>query len=101
MWSEHLPQCSTDRVEMVCSAPWETTSSKKPHELGGSLPRTSQPFRARALRNPLTHFRTPLHAELPDVRAFQEDRDLYELAVSDAKHVLQVALRLVAINAVA
>ncbi len=56
---------------------------------------------ARALRNPLTHFRTPLHAELPDVRAFQEDRDLYELAVSDAKHVLQVALRLVAINAVA
>ena len=56
---------------------------------------------ARALRNPLTHFRTPLHAELPDVRAFQEDRDPYELAESDAKHVLQVVLRLVAINAVA
>jgi hypothetical protein len=56
--------------------------------------------KARRLRNPLVHFRVPLHEDLPESRSFKEDRDPYEVVESDAKQILEVVFRLVAQNAV-
>ena len=56
---------------------------------------------ARDLRNPLTHFRRPMHEDLPDVRAFKEDREPTEVLEQDAKNVLAAVFKLVARNAVA
>lgn len=55
---------------------------------------------ARDLRNPLTHFRRPMHEDLPDVRAFRSDRLPDEVLEQDAMDVLQVVFKLVAHNAV-
>lgn len=56
--------------------------------------------KARRLRNPLLHFRTPLHEELPEARSFKEDREPNEVVEGDAKQILEVVFRLVARNAV-
>lgn len=54
---------------------------------------------ARKLRNPLVHFRTPLHAELPESRAFAEDCQPDAVLEADAKQILDAVFRLVARNA--
>jgi hypothetical protein len=56
--------------------------------------------RARTLRNPLVHFRTPLHDDLPESRAVRSDSQPYDIVEADAKHVLEAMFRLVAKNAV-
>lgn len=56
---------------------------------------------ARDLRNPLTHFRKPTHKNLPDMRAFREDRELDELLEQDAKSVLESVFRLIAKSVIA
>ncbi|HYE59140.1 MAG TPA: hypothetical protein VD948_11570 [Rhodothermales bacterium] len=56
--------------------------------------------KARRLRNPLMHFRAPLHEELPEVRSFKENREPHEVVESDAKHILESMFRLLAQNAV-
>jgi len=56
--------------------------------------------KARRLRNPLVHFRKPLHKDLPEFRAIQEERRPYEVIEDDAKHILMVVFHLVAQNAV-
>ncbi len=56
--------------------------------------------KARRLRNPLVHFRKPMHKDLPEFRAIQEEREPYEIIEDDAKHILQVMFRLVKENAV-
>jgi hypothetical protein len=56
--------------------------------------------KARKLRNPLVHFRTPLHAELPESRSFAEVREPHEVVETDAKAILEAVFRLVARNAV-
>lgn len=54
---------------------------------------------ARKLRNPLVHFRIPLHRDLPDARSIEQETDPYEVVEDDAKHILQVMFRLVSKNA--
>jgi hypothetical protein len=54
---------------------------------------------ARKLRNPLTHFRTPMHEELPESRAFHRESEPHEVVETDARHILEVAFRLVERNA--
>jgi hypothetical protein len=54
---------------------------------------------ARKLRNPLTHFRTPMHKELPEYRAFHRESEPHEVVETDARHILEVAFRLVERNA--
>jgi hypothetical protein len=56
--------------------------------------------RARSLRNPLIHFRTPMHEELPESRASREGTEPHEVVEGDARHILEVAFRLVERNAV-
>jgi hypothetical protein len=55
--------------------------------------------KARRLRNPLVHFRKPLHPEQPELRALMSGGRPYEIVESDAQHILEVAFRLVARNA--
>jgi hypothetical protein len=54
---------------------------------------------ARKLRNSLTHFRTPMHEDLPEYRAFHRESEPHEVVETDARHILEVALRLVERNA--
>jgi hypothetical protein len=54
---------------------------------------------ARKLRNPLTHFRTPMHEELPESRAFREGSEPHAVVEGDAKRILEVVFRLVERNA--
>lgn len=56
--------------------------------------------KARRLRNPLVHFRVPLHDDLPESRSFKEDCEPYEVVETDAKQILEVVFRLVARNGV-
>lgn len=56
---------------------------------------------ARKLRNPLVHFRTPMHEDLPEWRSFHQDKEPYEVIEHDAKQILQVVFRLVQRNAAA
>jgi hypothetical protein len=56
--------------------------------------------KVRKLRNPLTHFRTPMHEELPDFRAFCEGSEPHEVVEGDAKQILELVFRLVERNAV-
>jgi hypothetical protein len=56
--------------------------------------------KARCLRNPLVHFRKPLHKDSPEFRAVSDDRHPYEVVEDDAKHILGVMFRLVQRNAV-
>jgi hypothetical protein len=54
---------------------------------------------ARKLRNPLTHFNTPMHEELPESRALREGAEPYDVVEDDAKQILEVVFRLVERNA--
>ena len=54
---------------------------------------------ARKLRNPLAHFRTPMHEELPEWRAFHEGSEPHDVVESDARQILEVVFRLVERNA--
>ena len=56
--------------------------------------------KARKLRNPLTHFRTPMDEELPESRAFSEGSQPHEVVENDARQILEVVFRLVERNAV-
>lgn len=56
--------------------------------------------KARHMRNPLVHYRKPLHKELPESRAMREGRDPNEVLESDAKHILEAVFRIIALNAV-
>jgi hypothetical protein len=53
----------------------------------------------RKLRNRLTHFRTPMHEDLPESRAFHRESDPHEVVEADARQILEVAFRLVERNA--
>ncbi len=55
---------------------------------------------ARDLRNPLTHYRRPMHDDLPEMRAFGQRLHTSELLESDARAVLEAAFRLIALHAV-
>jgi hypothetical protein len=57
--------------------------------------------KARKLRNPLTHFRMPMHEEQLETRAFREGSEPHELAEGDARRILEVVFRLIERNAVA
>ncbi len=56
--------------------------------------------KARKLRNPLTHFRTPMHEELPESRASREGSEPHEMVEGDARQILEVVFRLVERNSV-
>lgn len=56
--------------------------------------------KARKLRNSLVHFRTPLHAGLPESRSFAEDCEPHEVVETDARQILEAVFRLIARNAV-
>ncbi|MES2681909.1 MAG: hypothetical protein V4650_00175 [Pseudomonadota bacterium] len=51
---------------------------------------------ARCLRNPLVHFRHPMHEDLPDTRAFYSESDPHRIVEADAEQILEVMFRLVA-----
>lgn len=55
--------------------------------------------KARRVRNPLPHFRTPLHEELPESRALRQESEPHEVVEEDAKQILEVVFRLVERNA--
>lgn len=55
--------------------------------------------RARRLRNPLVHFRRPLHHDLPERRSLEEEKDPYDIIEGDARHVIHVMFRLLERNA--
>jgi hypothetical protein len=57
--------------------------------------------KARKLRKPLTHFRTPMHEEQPDTRAFREGSEPHGVVEGDARQILEVVFRLIERNAVA
>ncbi len=56
--------------------------------------------KVRKLRNSLTHFRTPMHGELPESRAIREGSDPHEVVEGDARQILEVVFRLIERNAV-
>jgi hypothetical protein len=55
--------------------------------------------KVRKLRNPLTHFRTPMHEELPESRAFHRESEPLEVVEADARQILEAGFRLVERNA--
>lgn len=64
---------------------------------GWIQPREAKAFeRARTLRNPLVHFRRPLHDDLPEFRAVENGCQPYDILEMDAKHIIEVMFRLVA-----
>lgn len=50
--------------------------------------------RARQLRNPVTHFRKPLHEDIIDFRSVTDNVQPYSLLEEDARHVLLAVMRL-------
>ncbi|MDP3183185.1 MAG: hypothetical protein Q8M54_10270 [Desulfobaccales bacterium] len=56
--------------------------------------------KARRLRNPLVHFRKPGHKDSIELRAVQDERHPYNIIEDDAKHILNLVFRLVALNVV-
>jgi hypothetical protein len=56
--------------------------------------------KARRLRNVMVHFRKPMHIKSPEFRAIESECDPYTIIEDDAKHILEVAFRLLARNAV-
>ncbi len=56
--------------------------------------------RARALRNPVTHFRRPLHEDTVEYRAIQEREGPFRVIEQDAHHVMTVVINLLAKSAV-
>jgi hypothetical protein len=55
--------------------------------------------KARGLRNVMVHYRKPLHRDSPEFRAIEEGIDPYSIVEDDAKHIMEVAFRLLAKNA--
>ena len=55
--------------------------------------------RARSLRNPISHFRRPLHEETLEYRSATQGEIPYSMAEEDARNVMQAAFRLLARNA--
>ncbi|MFQ5853840.1 MAG: hypothetical protein ACE5JU_25050 [Candidatus Binatia bacterium] len=56
--------------------------------------------RARTLRNPVAHFRRPLHEGTIEYRAVQENEIPYAIIEQDARHAITVVMNLLAKNAV-
>lgn len=52
--------------------------------------------KARKLRNPLVHFCTPLHADLPESRSFAQDCEPHEVVETDDRQILEAVSRLIA-----
>ncbi len=55
--------------------------------------------KARGLRNVMVHFRKPIHRDSPEFRAVESECDPYTIMEDDAKHILEVAFRLLSRNA--
>jgi uncharacterized membrane protein len=55
--------------------------------------------KARSFRNSLTHFRIPLHEELPESRAFREGSEPHDVVEDDARRILEAVFPLVERNA--
>ena len=55
---------------------------------------------ARALRNPVVHFRRPLYKDTVEYRSATENEMPYTLLEEDACHVMQAVLHVLALNAV-
>ena len=55
--------------------------------------------RARKVRNPITHFRRPLHDETVEYRAVAQNELPYTIIEEDAQHVMETVLRLLGKNA--
>lgn len=53
----------------------------------------------KKIRNPITHFRKPLHKEDLDLKAIFENKHHYEIIEENAKYVLKAALKLIDKNA--
>jgi len=51
---------------------------------------------ARALRNPVAHFRQPLSGDTVEYRSVTLNEPLYSILDEDARHVMQVVFRLLA-----
>lgn len=51
---------------------------------------------ARKFRNPVTHFRRPLHASTIEHRSVTENELPYSILEEDARHVMRAAMRLLA-----
>jgi hypothetical protein len=57
--------------------------------------------RAREIRNALTHFRRPLHEEGVEYRSFIVQKEFpYTVIDADARHVIQVAFRILSANTI-
>ncbi len=56
--------------------------------------------RAREFRNPVTHFRQPLHEDTIEHRFVTENEFPYSILEEDARHVMLAAIRLLAKGAV-
>jgi hypothetical protein len=56
--------------------------------------------RARELRNPVTHFRKPLHGDTIEFRSVTVNVQPYSLLEEDARHVLLAVIHLLAKEAV-
>ncbi len=54
---------------------------------------------ARSMRNPISHFRRPLHEETVDYRSVTQGEMPYSILEEDARHVMQAVFRLLARNA--
>jgi len=50
--------------------------------------------RARRIRNPITHFRRPLHSDTIEYRAVMQDGMPYTIIEEDARHVMETAVHL-------
>lgn len=55
--------------------------------------------RARSLRNPIAHFRRPLHEDTVEHGCVSESEMPYSILEEDARHVMRAVLRLLARNA--
>lgn len=56
-------------------------------------------LKAKKIRNPITHFRKPLHEDTIDFKAISKDKHQYYIIEEDAKYVLTAAFRLIDKNA--
>jgi len=56
--------------------------------------------RARRMRNPVTHFRRPLHRETVEHRAVAESEYRYNIIEQDSRHIITVVMNMLAKNTV-
>jgi len=49
--------------------------------------------RARTCRNPITHFRRPMHDDSIEVRSIEDDEYPYDVIEADARHVIAAMMR--------